>query len=221
MANTNPSRATVRRALLQRKKVPDALASVANVCSTGNGCTEVKNDPIASAALAQLIQVSATAQDRLAKYLAAVQAVRATSKDLRTGFATVRTTLTTYEAAVNAIAHGDAGIINRAGLLARDDHTSAAALGKVSVLHSKLGKHDAEAIISWPAAPGATSYAIEVNVTPQNPSGTWTALQSGSSRRRVVKAPTPGAELLVRVAAIGSDGTQSEWSDTLLATTTR
>ena len=219
MANTKPSRATVRRALLQGKKVPDALAAVANACSTGNGCTEVKNDPIASAALAALTSTSSAAQDKLTKYLAAAQAVLATSKDLRSAFATVRTNLTTYETAVNALAHGDAGLINRAGLLARDGHTPAAALGKVSVLHTKLGKHAAEAIISWPAAPGATSYAIEVNVTPQNASGTWTALQSGSSRRRVVKAPTPGAELLVRVAAIGSDGSQSEWSDTLLATT--
>jgi hypothetical protein len=40
----------------------------------------------------------------------------------------------------------------------------------------------------------------------------------GSGRRRVVKAPTAGAQFLARVAALASDGTQSDWSETILAT---
>jgi hypothetical protein len=75
-----------------------------------------------------------------------------------------------------------------------------------------------EAIVSWPAAPGATGYAIEVNFTPQAPNAVWTALTSGTGRRRVVKAPAPQAQLLVRVASLGSGGTQAEWSDPAMAT---
>ncbi len=58
-----------------------------------------------------------------------------------------------------------------------------------------------------------------MNVTPQNPAGTWTAIAPGSSRRRVVKGPAPASQILARVAAVGSDGTQSDWSDPLLVTT--
>jgi hypothetical protein len=63
----------------------------------------------------------------------------------------------------------------------RDTKLEPKPLGKVSVLHRKPGKHSAESILSWPAAPGATGgYAIEVNYTPQNPQGPWTALTSGT-----------------------------------------
>jgi hypothetical protein len=109
-------------------------------------------------------------------------------------------------------------VINKAGLLSRDQKTPAAALGKVTVVHTKPGKHPTEAILSWPAGPGATGYAIEVNFTPQNPTGTWVGLTSGSSRRRVVKGPTPGCQFLARVASLGSDGTQGDWYDAVLAT---
>jgi hypothetical protein len=34
----------------------------------------------------------------------------------------------------------------------------------------------------------------------------------------VVKAPAAGAQFLARVAALSSDGTQSDWSDPILAT---
>jgi hypothetical protein len=89
----------------------------------------------------------------------------------------------------------------------------------VAVVHSKPWKHPMEAQLTWPRAPGATGYAIEVNYTPQNPTGPWTALISGTGRRRIVKATAPGAQLLARVAALGSDGAQSDWSDPILVTT--
>ena len=127
--------------------------------------------------------------------------------------------LTSYEAAVGAIAAGDASIINKAGLLSLDGKASSAALGKVTVVRSKVGKHLTEGIVSWPVGPGATSYALEANYTPANPAGTWVDLGTGAGRRRVVKGPTPGAQLLVRVASVASDGTRSEWSDTVLVTT--
>jgi hypothetical protein len=33
-----------------------------------------------------------------------------------------------------------------------------------------------------------------------------------------VKGPVPGCQFLVQIAALGSDGTQSDWSDAILAT---
>ena len=218
MSAKKPTRATVRRSLLQGKKIPDALSAAANTCSAGAQCTEVQNDPVAKQALGALQTATTTAQGSLSKRQALAQALLAAIQTLGNDFEVVRTTLGTYEMAVNSLANGDASIINAAGLLSRMQKPPPAALGKVSVVHSKPGKHSGEAIVSWPAGPGATSYAIEVNFTPQTAGGTWTALASGTGRRRVVKAPTPGAEFQVRVASIGSDGTQSEWSDTATAT---
>jgi hypothetical protein len=43
-------------------------------------------------------------------------------------------------------------------------------------------------------------------------------LQPGTSHRRVITAPAPGAQFLVQIAAIGSDGTQSAWCEPYLAT---
>jgi hypothetical protein len=109
-------------------------------------------------------------------------------------------------------------VITEAGCLARGPKAGATALGAVTAVRCKPGKRPAEAILSWPAGPGATAYAIEVSFTPDSPTGPWTALRSGAGRRRVVRAPAPGAQLLARVASLGSDGTQSEWSDVILAT---
>jgi len=71
-----------------------------------------------------------------------------------------RARLRTYEAAVGVVAKGDAKVINKAGLLSRDNKAPPLPLGKVTVVHQKPGKHPAEGILSWPAAPGATGYAI-------------------------------------------------------------
>ena len=81
-----------------------------------------------------------------------------------------------------------------------------------------VGKALKEAVLHWPAVAGATSYAIQVNWTPAAPAGPWVALASGTSRRRVVTAPTAGAQFLAQVAGIASDGTQSEWCDAILVT---
>jgi hypothetical protein len=88
----------------------------------------------------------------------------------------------------------------------------------VLVVHSKLGKLPTEAVVSWPKVDGATSFAIEVNWTPATPAGPWAALNSGSGRRRVITAPAPAAQFLVRIAGIKSDGTQSPWSNPILVT---
>ncbi len=219
MPNPSPNHATVRHTLLRGKKVPDALSTLDNVCSAGTQCAEVQASPIAANALGVLSAAVKTANDSLTKKLAAAQVLMAAAKDLKLDMLAVRVALGTYETAVAAIAKGDAAIINKAGLLARDQKPQpAAALGPVTTVRTKLGKLPGEAIVSWPAAPGATGYAIEINITPATPAGPWTAMIPGTGRRRVVKAPAPGAQVLVRVASLGSGGTQAPWSDAILAT---
>jgi hypothetical protein len=212
---TTSTRATVRNTLLKSRKPTEVVATVGNVCSAGSGCTAVQNDPVSKQALGVLQTAYTTAQTSLGKRLAAAQALLAAIKELHSDIETVHVTLATYEAAVKVLAGGDPTIINQAGLLTRATKTTPAALGPVTVVHSKPGKHQGEAIISWPKGPGATGYAIEANFTPQTPAGPWTALNSGTGRRRVVKVPTvpitPGTQFLVRVASLGSDGSQSDW----------
>jgi hypothetical protein len=65
---------------------------------------------------------------------------------------------------------------------------------------------------------GATGYAIELNFTPQNPGGPWFAVTPGSRRKRAVKGPGPGAQFLARIASLGGNGEQAEWSDPILVT---
>jgi hypothetical protein len=100
----------------------------------------------------------------------------------------------------------------------RSESGTHAALEAVSKVLSKLGKLPTQAVVSWPAASGATSYAVEVNWTPQNPTGTWTAIGSGTGRRWTITAATPGAQFLVRVASLGPHGEQAAWSTAILAT---
>jgi hypothetical protein len=216
--NTKPDRATVRRGLQQGKKAPDFVAAVTTVCSAGAQCPEVTGSQVGAQALGALQSATTKAQGSLSAKEAAVLALLAAIKVLRLDLGALRGALGAYEGAVQMIAAGNASIINKAGLLSRDAKPAAAALGKVTGVHSKPGKLSMEAIVGWPAVPGATGYAIEVNFTPQNASATWTALPSGSSRRRVLKAPTAGAQFLARIAAVASDGTQSDWSDVILAT---
>ncbi len=218
MPSNDAGHATVRHSLLAGKKVPDCLSTLDNVCSAGAQCTEVQGSPVAKQALTALQTAVTGAHGSLTAKQALVQSLMAAIKALSLDFQTVRRALRSYEASVDALADGDASVINKAGLLSRSPKAPATALDKVSAVYSKPGKHPGEAILSWPRGPGATGYAIEVNLTPQSPSGPWTPLPSGSGRRRVVKAPASGAQLLARVASLGSDGSQSDWSDVVLVT---
>ena len=123
-----------------------------------------------------------------------------------------------YEASVNVVAGGDAAVIHEAGLGARTDTPALPALGRVTALRSRPGKHAGEAVLSWPAAAGATHYAIELGFDPAARKGSFTALPAGTSRRRVVKGPHRSL-MLARVRAIANDGTRADWSDTILVTT--
>ena len=215
----NPTHATVRHTPLRGKTVPECLSTIDTICSTAAQSPDVQASPVALQALSALQKAVTASHASVSARQSLAQALLIAMKAMASDFATVKVMLDTYEAAVNALAAGSPTIINKAGLLTRDGKPPPTALGKVTVVHTKPGKHATEAILSWPAGPGATGYAIEVNYTPQNPAGTWTALTSGTGRRRVVKSPTPASQLLARVASLGSDGTQADWSDPVLVTT--
>src|SRR5262249_9607549 len=153
---SNPMHALVRHTPLRGQPVAKCLSALVTVCDTGAQCVEVQTSPVALAAIGALKSAVTTAQGSLSKKQDADQAQRAAAKVLRIDFAAVGGALRTYEVAVGAIALGDAGIINKAGLLTREPKAPVPGpLGEVSVVHWKPGKHSAEAILSWPKAPGA------------------------------------------------------------------
>jgi hypothetical protein len=188
------------------------------MCTAGGQCSQVTGSATAKPALDALQKAANKAQGSLTTKLNLGLAFAAAIRSLRADLAAVSVALVAYESAVNGVASGDAAVITAAGCQARDTKPAQVPLGQVSVVHTKPGKHSMEAILSWPKGPGARGYAIEVSYTPQSPQGPWTALNSGTRRRRTVKGPTPGAQMLARVASLGSDGTQSEWSDVVLVT---
>ena len=218
MSNPNVNQATVRRTTLQNKSAPECLSLLDAVCSAGDQCSEVKTSPIAQPALTALQGAVTTAHASLTLKEELAKALMAAIKTLDVDLGAVKTALDTYQAAVAAIAKGDASLINKAGLPSRAKRTPPAALQKVISVASKPGKNPGEALISWPAAAGAVAYALEVNYTPLDPNGVWTALTPGRNRRRVVMAPQPSGQFLVRIAALGNGDKQSVWSDAILAT---
>jgi hypothetical protein len=215
---THPTQAAVRRGLMRGKREADALQILTNMCSTGSGCTAVQNDPVASKALGVLQTAVTTSQGSQGARTRAATAFSLATRTAASDYRAVYTALTTYETAVGALAGGDATVITAAGCQSRNESGPQAMLEAVTGVYGKPGKLPAQAVVGWPASPGATSYAIEVNWTPQSATGTWTAFGSGTGRRWVVTAPTAGAQFLVRVAALGSHGEQAGWSTPILAT---
>ncbi len=218
MSNPNPTPAVVRRNLLTRKSVAAGLSSLTTACTTAATCPQVQASPLAQQALTLLQKSVTTAGASLSTKQSAELALATARKSLQADFKAVRIALTTYETAVQSIAGGSAAVIVAAGLTARDQKPPTATLEPVSIVRTKPGKHPTEAIVTWPAAPGATGYALEVCYAPQATPLAWVALTSGTGRRRVVKAQAVGGQLLVRVAALGSDGTQADWSPAVMAT---
>ena len=218
MAEQELTRAAVRHASLKGKAPVACIHAVKGICVGAVESADVKASPIAGPALAALLGTLADTDDAYQKKLTLQQALRAANKAVALQTAKLRNRLFMYETAVDGLADGDAGVISHAGLPTRAMRGLSLALDRVAQVRSKQGKLLGETIVSWSKGPGATSYAIEVNYNPTDPTSPWVALKSGAGRRRVIKAPTPGGEILVRVASLGSDGSQSEWSDTHLAT---
>jgi hypothetical protein len=218
MSNPNPTRSTVRRTLIRKLKVPDALSILNTACSAGGACPQVQGSPLATEALGELKEAVSVATAFLTTKQKADQDGRAAGKALKKQLRTVRTALFTYETAVNGVADGDAAVITKAGLPSRDESPAPKALEMVNKLSSSLGPNPKQARISWAEAPGATGYAVEVNFAPQASPPGWVSLGTCSRHTKMVTAPAPGAQFLVRIAAIASDGTLSDWCDPILAT---
>jgi hypothetical protein len=216
MSNPNASRSKVQSIRLQGRAVSACLAQLDGIVSAGAACQEVQTSPVTQQAHADLGAAVALLQASVADRVALGLALRAAGTLLRIDLRAASAALVTYEVAVASLAHGNAAIITGAGLLA-DGPRAPAALGNVTAVESRPGKALGEAILRWPEVPGATGYAIEVCFTLET-AGPWTALSTGSARRRTVTAPAPGAQLLARVAAVASDGRQSDWSDPVLVT---
>jgi hypothetical protein len=217
MSMSSPS--VVRRSIATKKTPPECLALLDNVCDIGAKCPEVQGNPIAQHALTRLQQATDAARKSLNEKLALGQALTTAIKTLDVDLTAVTEALRVYETAVGAVAKGNGAVINKAGLASRSRRSAPAALGEVADVTYQEGKHNGEAIVTWPTVPGANTYALEVNLTPDNPSGSWMALPPGGGRRRVVTTATRGAQALVRVAAIGNGNKQSAWSDPILVTT--
>jgi len=217
MSANSPS--VVRRSTVRQKTPPERLTVLDSVCDAGAHCPEVQSNPIAQHALSRLLQATDTAHKSLNAKLALTQGLTTAIKTLEIDLAAAAEALGVYETAVGAVAKGNGALIHKAGLLSRARRSAPVALGEMTSLSYKEGKHNGEAIVTWPKVPGAKAYALEVNLTPENPGGPWTALAPGVGRRRVVTTATRGAQVLVRVAAIGNGNKQSAWSDPILVTT--
>ena len=141
--------------------------------------------------------------------------IGALAKDVKAA----KVSLDTYETCVVGVCHGDAAIINKAGLLARPVAPAAppTTMEKVAKITSSLGKLPRMAKLAWPAAPGAASYAVQVNFTPGTPAGPWILLGTCTRRTKEVTTPTPAAQFLAQIASVASDGTQGDWCDAILA----
>jgi hypothetical protein len=215
----DPTTSVVKRRTLDGKNVPDALSAMTNTCSAGAQCPEVQASPVATAALADLQSNVATASAALTSKLQLDQDSKTAKKKLFKAFSKVKSSLATYETSVNGISAGDGSVINKAGLEARaDNKPPATPVEKVSKVTTAPGKASSQARIQWPATPGADHFEVQVNLTPQNTAATWSSLGTCTRRTKVVTAASAGAQLLVRVAAIASDGTRADWSDAILAT---
>lgn len=214
-----PVKSCVKRRMLDGKKVAEALGMLTTTCKAGATCTEVQGEPVCAAALADLQAKVTVAIAYLSDKQTADQAAKASGAKLLAAFQQVRVSLTTYETSVNAVARGDAAVINKAGIESRPDAPSAApSLERTEKVTYTLGKSSRESVIHWRRTPGASMFAVEVNYEPQNPEAPWTSLGTTTRRSKRVTAPSPAGQFLVRIRAMASDGTAADWSDTILAT---
>ena len=200
------TKARVKRSAVNgSRKATDRLDIINKVVTKGSSCAAVSGSTVASASLAALKTSSGTARTSVVAHGTLVLQTRAAGKKATSDIADVEAKATTYMNAVNDVAQGDPAIIADAGLTARDGQAHVSSAAKVLTIKCEPGKQSKEAICSWPEIAGAGAYALRVNFIPTNPTKVQD-LPSGTSRRRTIVAPTAGAQFLLSVAAIGSEG---------------
>jgi hypothetical protein len=214
---SNP-KATVKHTPLNVHKAADGVQKIEAMIAAGTASPDVQGSPVTKQALADVGTAVAPVAATISVKENAIATLNGARKSLTKQFTALEIVTRTYETAVNSLAAGDGAVIAKAGCLTRDQKTPKAALAEVTGVTSKLGKAAKEAVVSWPKVPGATSYALQANFTPATPAGPFTPLPSGSSYRRTITAPAPGAQFLVQIAAVASDGTQSAWCPPYLVT---
>jgi hypothetical protein len=210
------SKASVKRAAVNRTKVADRVNLIEGMCSTAASCKEVAASPTAAAALADLKARVGTAKTSLALLATARNAARAQSKSARKDLAALDKAAGTYMNAVDDVADGDPAVITRAGCVAREGQARVSSAARPEKIAAEPGPEARQAVVSWPRAAGAGAYKLRVNFTPADPSR-WELLPEGTSRQRTIVAPVPGAQFLVEIAAIGAENV-SDWSDPVMAT---
>jgi hypothetical protein len=200
-------------------KTPASALSIADsVCAAGAQCAAVQGAPTAKLALADLQAAVTTAHGQLALKLEMESGLKTATAALLLGMQDVREKLAVYETTIVTVADGNSATIAEAGCDPRPLKKPRAALERVVTAATQPGKQAKQAILSWPAAPGAAMYVVSLNFTTQDPTGPWTDLTAVTMLHRVVEGPTPGGQFLARVAAVSSDGVMADWSDMVLVT---
>jgi hypothetical protein len=181
---------------------------------------EIQASKAARRALVGLQSAVAAATAAQSRKATLAGSLATTAKTLRADYTVAGTSLRAFEKTVDAVADGEAAKINGAGLVSTEDQPVTLAIPrKVTGLRGKPGQRASETMLSWDCARGATGYAVQVNVRPAD-AAAWSKPVTGNRRAyRLVKGPQPGAQILVRVAALGRDGVMAEWSDPVLVTT--
>lgn len=220
MSHNDPTPAVVRPTPLSHLSIPNIIATVARICAAAADCAEVQSSRATRSALVVLRRALERAQASLARRTAAAKALAAAKRKLKIEYSVALTAARAYEKMVDRIAGGQAAAIREAGLPSTEDEPPTAPTPrKVTRLRGRPGKRAREAMLWWDATRGATRYAMQVKYTPDDPAAPWVPLEVGTRRRyRTLTAPRPGARLLVRVAAVGTDGAPGEWSNPVLVT---
>jgi hypothetical protein len=206
------TKARVKRGALKGKgKAADRLATIDGVVTKGSTSAKVAGSTVATAALTDLKNANAQAKTSVANHVSLQLQAKAAGKSAQDDVAEVEAKASTYANAIDDLAQGDATVIADAGLVSRGGVSKVNAVGQVVGVKTEQGKQSREAIVRWPEVPGAGAYAVRVNFTPSDPTKVQD-LTSGTSRKRTIVAPAPGAQFLVWVAAIGNDEL-GPWSD--------
>jgi len=211
-----PVGAKVKRGAINHKKASDQITLYAATCTQGATCAAVTGSTVCNAALTGLTAATAAAKAALTSHGALLLSYRTSAKTLSDALAALGKAGTTYMNAVDDVAQGNPTVITNAGLVSRDGVTRVTSAAVPENVHSEVGKASMEAILGWDVAAGAGAYRLRVNFTPTDPTK-WQELSSGTSRRRTVTAPTPGAQFLASVASIGSEA-PSDWSAPVMVT---